>query len=76
MPQVLVRDLDTATLRRLKSRAEEHGRSLQNELKQILEDAARMSPAEMRSAADRIRRSLSGRRFGSSTVLVREDRER
>ncbi len=76
MAQVLVRDLNPRTLKKLKQRAAEHGRSLQSELKNILEHAARMSPAEMRATADRIRRSLEGRQHTDSVLLLREDRER
>ncbi len=37
MPQLLVRDLDTGTVERLKQRAQRHGRSLQGEVKAILQ---------------------------------------
>lgn len=40
MPQVLIRDLDSETLKRLKKRAEENHRSLQRELHFILSQAA------------------------------------
>lgn len=76
MPEVLVRDVDATTLRRLKARAEEHGRSLQNELKHVLLEASRSTPAEMRTAVERVRRSLRGRRFRGSAELIREDRKR
>ncbi len=39
MAQVLVRQLDDKIVDRLKKRAKEHGRSLQSEVKTILEDA-------------------------------------
>ena len=39
MAQVLVRQLDTNVVARLKKRAKEHGRSLQSEVKTILEEA-------------------------------------
>lgn len=37
MPQLLIRDLDAGTVERLKLRAQRHGRSLQGEVKAILE---------------------------------------
>jgi plasmid stability protein len=77
MARVLVRDLDPAVVERLKAKAQDHGRSLQKELKAILEEAAsRPSWAEAREGAERVRQMLGGRRFSDSTDLVREDRDR
>jgi plasmid stability protein len=77
MAKVLVRDLDPAVVERLKARAAEHGRSLQKELKAVLEEAAaRPTWAEARAAAERVRQMLDGREFSDSTLLVREDRDR
>jgi plasmid stability protein len=74
---ILVRDLDGATVERLKERARQHGRSLQGEAKAILERSARtMTMAEARAAAERIRQKLAGREFSDSTDLIREDRDR
>jgi plasmid stability protein len=42
MPSILVRGLDPRTVQRLKERARVNGRSLQHEIKEILERAARM----------------------------------
>ena len=42
MPSILVRGLDPKTIRRLKERARFNGRSLQQEVKAILERAAGM----------------------------------
>jgi plasmid stability protein len=77
MARVLVRDLDPAVVERLKAKAQDHGRSLQKELKAILEQAAsRPSWAEARADIERVRRRFAGRSFSDSTKLVREDRER
>ena len=77
MASVLVRDLDPAVVERLKLRAEENHRSLQKELKAILEIAAAQATwAEARAAAERVRQMLGGRQFSDSTELVREDRDR
>jgi plasmid stability protein len=77
MASVLVRDLDPAVVERLKVRAEENRRSLQKELKAILETAAAQATwAEARADAERVRQMLGGRQFSDSTELIREDRDR
>lgn len=76
MSQVLVRDLDQPILERLKARARRHGRSLQAELKEILETAAEADLLDARLVADRIRRSLRGRRTTDSGESQAEDRRR
>lgn len=77
MAQILVRDLGAKTVDRLKKHAREHGRSLQAEVKSILEDVAvKMTMAEFRATAARIRRSLEGRHHTDSALLIREDRDR
>lgn len=74
--QVLVRSLEPAILERLKARARRHGRSLQAELKAILETAAEGDLFDARLVADRIRRSLSGRAASDSGASQAEDRKR
>ena len=77
MASVLVRDLDPAVIERLKARAQEHGRSLQKELKAVLEQAAAQGTwAEARSSIERVRKRLAGREFSDSTELIREERDR
>jgi plasmid stability protein len=76
MAQVLVRDLDSFVVERLKIRARQHGRSLQGEVKAILEAAAPISMSEARSVAEEWQRRLAGRIQGDSSELIREDRER
>jgi antitoxin FitA len=77
MPQVLVRDLDATVVERLKARAADNGRSLQAELKAILETQARqMTKAEARALAARIRQRLAGRPQTDSGELQAEDRTR
>ncbi|MEW6542560.1 MAG: Arc family DNA-binding protein [Nitrospirota bacterium] len=77
MAQVLVRQLDDKVVERLKRRAKEHGRSLQSEVKTILEEAAPDYEAAWRRI-ERFRSRLkrSGRRFSDSAELLREDRDR
>lgn len=77
MARILVRDLDDATVARLKERAARGGRSLQKEVKAILEDAARsFSMDEARQNAEEWRRRLAGKTFSDSSDLIRQDRER
>ena len=76
MAQVLIRDLHARVVRRLKDRAREHGRSLEAELRGILEQAAESNLSEARSLAARLRRRLRGRAHTDSAVLVAEDRRR
>ena len=75
MAQILIRDLDPAIVERLKARAQRRGRSLQSEVKHILENAAGYTVEEALEAAARFRKSL-GRRFDDSAELIREDRGR
>jgi len=77
MAQVLVRDLDKATVERLKDRARQHGRSLQAEAKALLQEAAAMFTMEEALAnSRRWHRRLAGRKHSDSAALVHEDRER
>jgi antitoxin FitA len=74
--QVLIRDLDPGLVDRLKERARERGRSLEAELRGILEAAAPVDRREARALAARIRRRLAGRAHADSGDLVAEDRRR
>lgn len=78
MAQLLVRDIDLKTVERLKKRARDNGRSLQSEVRQILNQAANatLTMSEFRALADRIRKQLSNRKHRDSTLLVARDRAR
>jgi len=78
MAQVLVRNLNDKVVARLKKRAKNRGRSLQAEVKTILEEAAKDVPEDFWKEADRIRKQLgrSGRKFSDSAALIRDDRDR
>jgi plasmid stability protein len=76
MGEVLIRGLDRTLVERLKMRARKSRRSLQAEVKGILEQAANADSASARKLAAQIRRKLRGRTFGDSTALVRADRRR
>lgn len=79
MAQVLVRNLKDKVVARLKKRAKTRGRSLQAEVKTILEEAAKDEEStDFWKEAERIRERLkrSGRKFSDSAELIREDRDR
>jgi hypothetical protein len=76
MAQILVRDLDPEVIGRLKARARRHGRSLQGEIKAILEAAAPLSISDARNLAEGWQKRLQGKISGDSSDLIREDRER
>ena len=62
MPDVLVPDLSERALKLLDGQARARGRSLQAELKHILEQAAQAADVEAAlTIADQIRRELAGR---------------
>lgn len=77
MAQVLVRDLDRKTVEQLKQQAVANGRSLQAELKAILEEHARLTnKAKARALAARIRERIATRPQTDSGILQAEDRQR
>ena len=76
MAELLVRNLDQETLKRLKLRAKRHRRSLQGEAKLILEEAAALQLEDARNLIEKIRSQFSGKKFSDSATLVRRDRQR
>lgn len=75
MPDVLVRDLSNRAIERLKKRARGHERSLQGELKTILENSARLDPEAALAEAARIRALFVGRELSDSTEIIRRSRK-
>ena len=76
MAQILIRDLDPNTVDRLKRRAASSGRSLQAEVRELLErEAQKPTAEEFRRRAEEL-----AKRIGPQTTdcvdLIREDRER
>jgi plasmid stability protein len=76
MSRILVRDLDEEVVKKLKKRARKAGRSLQSEVKMILEQAARVDMDAALKLVDRIRGRFKGRKFKDSTALISGDRNR
>lgn len=76
MPNVLVRDVEDRILMKLKERAKENGRSLQNELTQIFRALVENEVLSDEETAAKIKKSLRGRVFSDSAASLREDRSR
>lgn len=76
MAQILVRDLDDGIVERLKTRAKQHKRSLQGEVKVILIEATDLSLREAYTVSTRWQKRLAGHEFSDSSHLIREDRNR
>lgn len=75
MAQVIVRNLDDEVVRRLKERAAVKQHSLEQELREILADAALGDRSALMEEAARIR-EMGGRYEMPDVVgLIREDRE-
>lgn len=75
MPDLLVRDLDSEVLSRLKVSAKSHGRSLQREIHDVLERASVRTAAETRRLSKRWLCELDGALQSDSTKLIRKARE-
>jgi plasmid stability protein len=75
MAQVIVRKLDEQVVSSLKLKAELHGHSLEQELRDILKRAAELTTEEKLALIDRIRAMTPKRLETDSTDLIREDRD-
>jgi antitoxin FitA len=75
MAQVIVRNLDEQIVSSLKIKAELHGRSLEQELREILKRAAELTSEEKLAMVDRIRAMTPKRLQDDSADLIREDRD-
>jgi antitoxin FitA-like protein len=67
---------DRQAVRKLKLRAKQRRRSLQQELKKILEDAARQNAKDVQAKVNQVRKLFTGRKVGDSSELIRQDRAR
>ena len=75
MAQVIVRNLDDDVVSSLKFKAELHGHSLEQELRDILKQAAELTTEEKLALIERIRAKQERRLEDDSTDLSREDRD-
>ena len=76
MSDLLIRGLDDRALRRLKERAKRNGRSLQKEVKLMIEQAAGADPEATRKLFAGWKQKFAGRKLTPSVELLREDRDR
>jgi plasmid stability protein len=78
MANVLIRDIPEEILNRFKSLAKSHKRSLQQELKAVIEKIANQSPGDIVQKALDLRKKLRKKtvRFTDSAKIIREDRTR
>jgi plasmid stability protein len=76
MAQVLIRDLDDETVKRLKDLARREGRSLEGEARLILTRAAGVGFKGAREIAREWHKRLTERSLPDSTEMIREDRRR
>jgi plasmid stability protein len=78
MSQLVILDIEEATLEELRQRAAVHGRTAEVEAKQIIQEALQLWRAAQWSQVNAIREDLAatGQVFTDSTVLIREDRDR
>ena len=75
MPNVLVRDLDSDVLKRLKVAAKANRRSLQAEIHDVLRRASTRNLGETRRLSARWLKRLDRAAYSDSTDLIREDRD-
>ena len=80
MATINVRQLDDDVVDRLKRRASSNNRSLEGEVRHVLEGAAADDMAAKRArflkASRRLREKTRGRKHTPAEVLIREDRDR
>ena len=76
MAQVIIRNLPDDVVARLKVRARQRKHSLEQELREILQEASQPSREEIIADIDRIRAMAPQKLQSSSTDLIREDRDR
>lgn len=77
MADVLIRNIDKNTLKKLKERASSNNRSLQEELKELVELHAKPNIEETRNRVNEIlvKYKASGKSFPDSGEELSEDRE-
>jgi len=77
VPQFLVRDLSSSAVSTLKAQAKRNHRSLQGEVKTILEDSAARARAmeRFRRESEKLRASFGKRKFSNSVDIIRQMRD-
>lgn len=75
MGQVLVRNLDDQVIEAIKLKAELKGHSLEQELREIIKQAAPLLPEERLALSDRIRAMQTAPATMVSEDILRHDRD-
>ena len=79
MGQVVIRNIDDLVLERLKVKAAQERKSLEQSLRELLTEAAKPSRSELLAEVDRIRAMTPPRKPGvhypSAEEMIREDRD-
>lgn len=76
MSALLIPNLDEAVLDRLRARASQSGRTVEEEARAILTEAPAPDPFWEQARKLRERLAATGRTFSDSAELIREDRDR
>ncbi len=76
MPNILIRDVSQKTVDQLKARAKQHNRSLQGEVKHLVEETVKATGETALLRARKIRATFGRKTFSDSAELLREDRNR
>jgi antitoxin FitA len=76
MPNLLIRNISQKTIDQLKALAKQHNRSLQEEVKHLVEETAKTTGKAAFLLARKIRASFGTKTFSDSADLPREDRGR
>lgn len=77
MAQLLIRGIRPETLARWKDRAKRHNRSLEAEIRELIESNAGLDPMlreDVLRFANEMRKSLAGKIKGDSTTIIRQAR--
>ena len=75
MGQILVRNLDDDIIEAIKLKAELSGRSLEQELREILKRAAPLTPEQRIALSRKIRSMQAGPASLDSTTIIRATRD-
>ena len=75
MAQLLIRKLDESVVARLKETAEVHGHSLEQEAREILTKAVKLTNAQRLELSKRLRAETRWLGGPDSTALIRADRD-
>lgn len=75
MAEVLVRDLPDAVVERLKAKAEAQGRSLEEHVRVVLEEASTFDRSELLAIAEAIAERNRGRPQTDAADIIRQSRD-